>query len=111
MDPAYGYAAAARVLGKIYMEAPGFVSIGSSSKAKEHMLESLARFPDFPGNEIGYAEWLLDDGAKDKATVIVDRLRQPGALEKGQYGDFEPERGLWRRRLDDLLRKVRGDLP
>ncbi len=106
LDPKFGYAAAARVLGKIYLEAPGFISIGSSSKAKENILESLKADPEFPGNELGYAEWLLEDGEKQKASEIVKALRNKGSIDKGEYGDFGWERPLWQRRFEELQKKT-----
>lgn len=111
LDPQFGFAAASRVLGKIYLEAPRILSIGSSSKAKESMLDSMKRAPEFPGNELGYAEWLLEDGEKDKASAIVQALRSKGVLEKGDYGDFRWEKKMWRERFDELLRKTQGNLP
>lgn len=108
LDPKFGYAAASRVLGKIYLEAPGFISIGSSSKAKENILESLKAAPEFPGNELGYAEWLLEDGDKQKASEIVKTLRSKGSIDKGEYGDFGWEKPLWRRRFENLEKKTQS---
>lgn len=107
LDPKFGYAAAARVLGKIYLEAPGFISIGSSSKAKENMLESLKIAPEFPGNEIGYAEWLVEEGEKQKAAELVRSLRGKD-FDKGNYGEFGWERPLWRQRLEQLQKKTQS---
>jgi tetratricopeptide (TPR) repeat protein len=111
LDPDYGHGAASRVLGKIYLEAPRFVSIGSPSRAKEFILDSLKRGPNFPGNELGYAEWLWEDGAKREAGTVVRRLREQGAIEKGEHGDFNWERPLWRQRLEALHRRTQEVLP
>jgi len=108
IDPKFGYAAAARVLGKIYLEAPGFISIGSSSKSKENILESLKAAPEFPGNEIGYAEWLVEEGDKKQASEIVKALRNKGSIDKGEYGDFGWEKPLWKRRFEDLEKKTQS---
>ncbi len=105
-DPQFGYAAAARILGKIYLEAPSFVSIGSASKAKENLLDTLQRFPEFPGNQIGYAEYLVDDGEKEKAAAVVKQLGAKGAWDKGEFGDFRWEKRMWRQRFDNLVRKT-----
>jgi hypothetical protein len=109
MDPDFGYAAASRVLGKIYLEAPGFISIGSNSRSKENIQDSLKRAPGFPGNELGYVEWLFDEGEKEKATSLMNAMRSRGALDSGDFGEFEWERGLWKKRFEELRRK--GNLP
>jgi tetratricopeptide (TPR) repeat protein len=67
MDPSYEYAAADRVLGRIYQKAPRFISIGSSSKAEFHLKLALERYPDYPGNQLFYAEYLYEDGEYAKA--------------------------------------------
>lgn len=111
VDAGFGYGAASRVLGKIYLEAPRFFSIGSSSRSHEHFQLALKIAPTFPGNEIGFAEWLVEEGEKEKASTLVKQIKQRGLIDNGDYGDFRWERDGWKLRLEDLTKKLGGQLP
>lgn len=59
VDPLYEHSAADRVLGHLYRIAPPLFSIGSISKAEMHLRAALERAPEFPGNQLYYAQFLL----------------------------------------------------
>jgi hypothetical protein len=59
IDPKFRSGGADRVLGRLYEEAPRGISIGSKSKAEKFVHEAYDKYPDFPGNQILYAEFLM----------------------------------------------------
>jgi hypothetical protein len=59
-DPAYDNAAAHRSLGMLYLEAPGWpVSIGSKTKAREHLENAVQIAPKHPDNLLTLIEALI----------------------------------------------------
>ena len=61
-DPKYNRAGAHRSLGLLYLEAPGWpTSIGSNSKARQHLEKAVALAPDYPENHLclmeAYLRW------------------------------------------------------
>jgi tetratricopeptide (TPR) repeat protein len=81
--PEYEGYAADRGLGILYHAAPAFISVGSNRKAREHFLAALKGNPNHPGNLIGYAEFLFDEGDKEEARRLASRLLS--APELSQY--------------------------
>jgi len=62
IDPKYDYAGPHRALGILYRDAPGWpTSIGSKSKARQHLLKAVELCPEYPGNRLSllesYAKW------------------------------------------------------
>ena len=80
--PDFGNAAADRALGNLYMKAPGFISVGSSQKARQHFEAALKRFPDYPGNQVYWAEFLYEQGQKDAARHMAMKVIQSSELAK-----------------------------
>lgn len=102
MAPEFGYAAADRVLAKIYEAAPKVLSIGSDKKAEEHYLSALKIAPDYPGNRIMWAEFLVKEGRRAEAYKVAEGLKGSLLLE-ADYGDFCPERPSWPERLSRVM--------
>ena len=101
--PDYGYGAADRVLGKIYLEVPRLVSIGSTAKAEERLRRAVKHHPEFPGNWLGLAEVLLRDGKKEDARDIARTVASAKSYRTGDFGDFSRDRDGWKKTVDRLM--------
>ncbi len=89
--PEYEGYAADRILGYLYDNAPSFISIGSSKKAREHYLLALAGAPHYPANGLSYAEFLLRKGDKVGAMfhardALADNSADRYPLEAAAWG-------------------------
>jgi hypothetical protein len=68
LQPAVDHGGPDRMLGELYLRAPGFpVSIGDSALAVEHFRQAVARDPLFVENRLGLAEALLAEEDIDAA--------------------------------------------
>ncbi len=57
LDEHFDYAGAARNLGELYLQAPGWpFSVGGKRKAREWLERAAALAPDYPGNQLNLAE-------------------------------------------------------
>ena len=62
LDPKFDYAGGHRTLGVLYRDAPGWpTSVGSRSKARQHLQKAVEICPEYPGNRLSlfeaYAKW------------------------------------------------------
>ncbi len=102
LDPAVDYAGAARSLGLLYREAPGWpTSIGSNHQARE-WLERATRFsPDFPENWLvlteSYVAW--DETPKARESLqqlakiwLAARTNFTGVLWESNWADWNARR-------------------
>ena len=83
LDGSFDFAGPDRVLGTLYLEAPGWpVSIGSRSKARSHLEKSIERKPLYPENRLAWIEACIKWG--DKAAIKVEAKRYSEALAKAR---------------------------
>src|SRR5262249_41565533 len=101
--PDWGYAAAQRALGAIYLGAPRLISVGSTSKAQAALSDALMRFPQFPGNRLGWAKFLRGKGRTTEAVAIAREVRSSAEYARTDHGDFELDRVVWDADLAELL--------
>lgn len=74
IDPKFDYAGADRSLGLLYRDAPGWpASIGSRSKAKQHLAKAVQLAPEYPGNQISLIESHIAWGDLNAARAAVSR--------------------------------------
>lgn len=73
VSPGYEQAGAARVLGRLYHQAPAIISVGSSKQARRFLTRALELAPDHAGNLAFAADFWLDDGDKQTARVYAER--------------------------------------
>ncbi|MEF2144095.1 MAG: tetratricopeptide repeat protein [Desulfovibrionaceae bacterium] len=79
-----------RMLGRLYLRAPGFpVSVGDPEAAAEHFHKAASLAPDFPDNGIGLAEALFEVGRTDKACDELARVFQLPGLAREQAEQIE----------------------
>lgn len=84
--PAYEQAGAARVLGRLYHQAPAVISIGSTKQARHFLDRALVLAPNHPGNLAFAADFLLSAGDRATARQYAERSL---ALLSGRGLGFE----------------------
>jgi TRAP transporter T-component len=89
VDPRYEDAGAARVLGRLYHQAPALISIGSNRKASQFLAKAVGLAPNHPGNLAFAADFLVSHG--DKATARSYATRCLATLSKRPLGPEERE--------------------
>lgn len=99
VEPKYEYGGAARVLGRLYHQAPAVISVGSNDKARTYLNAALEIAPDHPGNLAFSADFLLDVDDKEKAARKLAQ-RCLAILDKQDFGSDENE---WRLIAQEVL--------
>ena len=100
LDPKYEDGGAARVLGRLYHQAPAVISVGSSTNAKKFLERALQLAPNHPGNQAFAADFLLEKGDTERAKKLAAACLQTLKAEGGKYGDEGKE---WRKLAEDVL--------
>lgn len=98
--PAYEDAGPARVLGRLYHQAPAVISVGSSEKAGRFLERALKLAPDHPGNQAFAADFLLEKGHDDRAKRLAAQCLKTLAASGGKYGDEARE---WKKIATDVV--------
>jgi len=88
-DPALEHYAPLRALGRLYHQAPSFISVGDNDKAREHFELALAKAAYCPGNKALFADFLFDQGEKEQARKLALE-----AIETADPKKFTPEQLL-----------------
>jgi hypothetical protein len=104
LDPDFDYAVADRALGHLYESVPSIISIGSNSKAEEHYLEALRRFPDFPGNQVYYANFLAERDCVKARQLAATVIRSVSTVLPEYLLEY-PE---WKVLAEETLKKTEG---
>lgn len=101
--PRYEDAGAARVLGRLYHQAPAVISVGSNDNARRFLERALALAPEHPGNLAFAADFLLDvDGARARARSLAEKC-----LAKLDPRDTTHDVTEWRKLATRVLEKTR----
>ena len=103
LDPAFEEAGPHRVLGGLYLEAPGPPSgVGSLRRALRELETAVRLAPDHPDNMLLLAKaYLTDERPGDQVAALLDRL--PAAIEQATD---ERDRDLWRSQLAELRARL-----
>ncbi|MFM7101503.1 MAG: hypothetical protein ACKO3N_10060 [Verrucomicrobiota bacterium] len=110
LDAHLDHAGADRALALLYRDAPGWpVSVGNHQLARRHFQRSLTVEPDYPGNRMAWAEFLLGQG---DWTAVREQVRQ---LEAGWEDArrhlagpaWESSWREWQARLDRIQARLR----
>ena len=105
LAPAHEGFVADRGLGRLYQMSPGFISIGSSKKAREHLKLALDGAPDHPGNQVYWADFLRSQGEFDEARIFARKtLSNPHLLTSSL------ERYDWVRMATEILSKIEPEI-
>ncbi|MDZ4694803.1 MAG: TRAP transporter TatT component family protein [Deltaproteobacteria bacterium] len=98
-DPKYEHGGAARVLGRLYHQAPAVISVGSDDKARIYLKAALDIAPEHPGNLAFSADFLLDIDDKEKAARKLAE-KCIAVLDKQDFGSDETE---WRAIAQEVI--------
>lgn len=102
------YAGPDRNLGMLYRDAPSWISVGSKSKARKHLLRAIELAPDYPDNRLnlaeGYLKWSDRNGACRELKALEElwpkaRTNLVGAAWSSSWVD-------WEQRLRQLKKKA-----
>ena len=102
LDPAFQEGSADRALGRWYARVPGLFG-GSTSKAEEHLRQSLKYGPNSTASHFFLAELLFDDHRPDEARAevkkVLDAPLDPDWTPEDR--EFKAKAGLLLNRLDN----------
>jgi len=113
IDEKFDFAGPDRNLGLLYLEAPGWpASIGSRSKARQHLERALKLSPNFPENHLNLLEAYLKWGDKNGAQREFKALKELWPVAKKEFsGDqWESSWTDWEKRLQKAQSKF-ADTP
>ncbi|HXC97814.1 MAG TPA: hypothetical protein VN048_00635 [Verrucomicrobiae bacterium] len=111
LDPGYSFAGPDRNLGLLYLDAPNWpLSLGSNSKARQHLQKALKLAPDYPENHLNLIEAELEWGDKKSATAGLKALDElwPDARKKLAGDEWAADWADWEKRRDAAWKQVRG---
>ncbi len=102
------YAGPDRNLGLLYWEAPNLISIGSRSKARQHLQRAVELAPDFPENRLNLIEAYIKWGERKDALREVQALEElwPAAMKKFTGDDWAASRADWEKRFNAAKAKL-----
>lgn len=100
VDPSYEDAGAARVLGRLYHQAPSVISVGSNDKAKKFLERALKLAPNHPGNQAFAADFFLNNGDEERAKKLAAAALKSLANAGDKYGDEGKE---WKKIAQDVV--------
>jgi len=109
LDERFDFAGPHRNLGLLYRDAPSIGSVGSRSKARQHLLRAAVLSPDYPGNRLNLAESALrwrDTKTAQRELAALDEL-WPAAQAKLAGADWEASWLEWNSRRDELRIKAK----
>ena len=109
LDPQLDFAGPDRNLGLLYLQAPGWpISIGSKSRARQHLQKALKLFPQYPENHLNLIEAELASGDDNGALRQVKSMNEiwPEARKKLTGDEWAAEWANWEKRRDDLSKKT-----
>jgi tetratricopeptide (TPR) repeat protein len=110
LDQHFDFAGADRNLGLLYFEAPAFASVGSRSKARQHLQRAVELAPDFPENRLNLIEACLkwaDHGGATRELRALEKLwpkaraNFTGEVWAASWADWETRLKRARKRSDE----------
>jgi tetratricopeptide (TPR) repeat protein len=108
LDELLDYAGPDRNLGMLYRDAPSWISVGSKSKARKHLIHAVELVPNYPDNRLnlaeGYVKWSDRVGVRREYKALEElwpkaRTNFAGAAWSSSWVD-------WEQRLKQLKKKV-----
>jgi tetratricopeptide (TPR) repeat protein len=108
LDESLDFAGPDRNLGTLYRDAPAWISVGSKSKARKHLIRAVELAPNYPDNRLnlaeGYARWSDHPGVRREYKALEElwpkaRTNFVGAAWSSSWVD-------WEQRLKELKKKV-----
>jgi hypothetical protein len=109
LDPRVDYAGPDRSLGFLYRDTPGWpTSIGSKRKARMHFEAAVRHHPEFPDNQLGLAESLLewDEMESFRAQLGVTEGVLTRARDRFKGAAWDQSWADWTKRMTTLRAKA-----
>ena len=108
IDPYYDYAGADRNLGLLYRDAPAIGSIGSRTKARQHLQKAVDLAGDYPENRLNLIEACLKWNDRVGARRELKALEElwPKAQAKLVGNAWAASWYDWQNRLDKVKKKI-----
>jgi tetratricopeptide (TPR) repeat protein len=112
LDERFDYAGPDRNLGLLYCEAPAIGSIGSRTKARQHLERAVELLPDYPENRLNLLEACLKWGDRTGAQRELKSLEAlwPRAQTNLPAEVWAANRTDWNARLEKARKKI-DELP
>src|ERR1035441_3876400 len=110
LDEQFDWAGPARNLGLLYRDAPAFGSIGSRSKARDHLKRAVELAPRYPENGLNMIETYLQWGEPNNAQRELATLEAAwpsartnfvGAAWAASWADWESRRQKLKKKIED----------
>lgn len=114
LDEHLDHAGADRALALLYRDAPGWpVSVGNHQLARRHFQRSIAIEPDYPGNRMAWAEFLVEEGEWSAVRRQVQHLQEgwEGARRRLAGPSWESSWIEWQARLDRIQARLQEKKP
>jgi len=108
LDKHFDYGGPSRNLGLLYRDAPSIVSIGSRTKARQYLEESVDLAPEFPENQLNLIESYLKWDYKTEAQRQFGDLDKMWAKAQKEFTGVPWQMSWtdWNKRLDAIRRKL-----
>ncbi len=108
LDEHFDYAGPDRNLGLLYRDAPAIGSVGSRTRAKEHLERAVQLAPDYPENRLALVEGLLKWGNRDSAERELKAAEQiwPAARARLSGPAWTTNWTDWDGRLQKLKHRI-----
>jgi tetratricopeptide (TPR) repeat protein len=115
LDEHLDHAGPARCLGLLYRDAPTIVSIGSRTKARQHLQRAVELAPDYPENRLNliesYSKWGDDEAARRELKALDDglpaaRSRFSGPAWAASWADWDQRLVAARKKLEEPSKKL-----
>jgi tetratricopeptide (TPR) repeat protein len=112
LDEHFDHAGPDRTLGLLYRDAPSFGSIGSRSKARQHLERAVKLSPDYPDNRLSLLESYLKWGERENALRQMKILKEDWPRLRTQWSgrnweaswmDWEERLAKAQKRLEDTV--------
>jgi hypothetical protein len=113
LDEKFDHAGPDRNLGLLYRDAPALGSIGSRTKARQHLQRAAELAPDFPENRLNLIESNLKWGERGGATNQLNALEAiwPAARTNLVGAAWAPSWADWQTRLNQVKKKLEKAAP
>ncbi len=85
LDARFDYAGPDRSLGLLYRDAPSMLSVGSRTKARQHLREAIQLWSHYPGNRFELIGTLLKWGERTAARRELKSLEEIWPLARQEY--------------------------
>ncbi len=108
LDAGFDYAGPERNLGMLYRDAPVLGSVGSRSKANQHLSRAVALAPGYPENRLGLVEGFLKWGDRVAARRELKLLQDGLAAARKEFSGpaWASSWADWDQRLADAEKKL-----